>query len=509
MTTKITGSEQKSRRQSGLLTYKFLDYYIVSVDLVGSSKLKDEYGVESIPAAYLIERHLVEALAKKCGGMLVTWAGDGGAVLFKHTQMEPIKPLRFAIGLYYLTWSNLFNFSFIYQNMQKANADDLGKNIDEILLQLNTKFLNIVCPNIRATTKTRTWLMDQLKDLVWDRRKEKESDRPSFRIVCHAGKVAVNNNNPSTSYGPALNNLLKYERELGLENAITITNAIQDYMKLVPFSGSEIHFKRHIGGITSTRIFPSDRVDELDFHSKSTPIAAILERNDEYSESPPPQGLQLVTECMVHVIREYFKRSPQENRKARVFNIGLGTFVTNLDELWKYLVENSVRLQVLLPDQFQTYMKKKAKRSEESVYRPCLESTNNILRAVLSEGKSRCEKNGKDLDLSFLNNQDLIELRYYPTDDIIRTRFPFGPRFGCSLYSAGESMVQEGTNFFLTQPFSIWESITLGDREYGYWDYSKVFYFGHECAKKHLNKLASQFDSLWNNYGSKEKWPID
>lgn len=144
----------------------------LQVDMVKSSHLNGA-DVSKQKTKANLKRVVSEAL-ELCGARKLIWAGDGGAFIFLISNPTEDYDNMVAAGLYVLETMSFFN-------MMKG------------LFNLTDQDLNL-------------------------------------RISCHEGRINFSKN-PEEMHGSELDYFLKYERELGHENAVTITEDV--YKRLV------------------------------------------------------------------------------------------------------------------------------------------------------------------------------------------------------------------------------------------------------------------------------------
>lgn len=455
-----------------VINKQFRDYIIVSIDLCGSSKLKEVLKeTRLIPLAFETIKTIVESWSNRCGGFFFFWAGDGGAVLFDgkidNGEQNRLLALQFSAGVLFL--SSIVEWEMINSIGCQSVKAEKESDIETIVLKIED-FIRTHCINSTA------W------NLSFNNTKLKS---PKFRIVCHKGSIAVNTDSLDASYGDDLSYVLKYERELGFKNAITVTDSFGHLTSPLQLSDNVIESRRKCsdGGFPVLKIFPSDWLPHLDLNIKSISTASLFEIQDHKATD------------LVERISQCFEVG-KGHKEAWVYNIGLGTFVYSLKELWLRLIdEYNVDINLLLITPFENNRKTHKMK------------TMDVLKEAIKKGLSnsglereRVRETLKKAQLRLIDKRTISRLVKDESD-------LFGLRFGCSLYCNDSSEPSEGTNFFLTEPFCKWSTL---DSEYGCWTYHRIFYFSDSYARQHLSKLLPKFRFYWEHSETQKniEWPI-
>jgi hypothetical protein len=477
---------------------EFHDLLVVSVDLCGSSSMR-RYLEEAfkIHAAVKLIRNCIERWGIECNGAKLFWAGDGGAFLFqpnandeRHSRYDA---LRFAVGIRYMCWGRILRWDMLKELSNGATHKEKLKrdrSEESVLLQTRT-FVETHCPLPSTATPNPAWFADLRQREHWYQYQNPDgpiASTPTFRIVCHkADDVCIDPSDLQTVFGEDLSYVLKYERELGVENAITITDDFKFNVVPDSFLSQDVEcLRRKIqGGAVTLRVHPP--IARADLHLLVN--SGLSATHFKTSNLVEDQNL------LVRRILACFRGTGADNgNSACIYNIGLGTLMTNLTDLWLPMIGiHNINIKLLLLDQ---YLDNKEK----------VLSTKKIIADIFAEIEHRNPESWPVITRQFEENvtaktlkREMVNLNTSQGSDR-----DFGPGFGCSLYFKGaRDKPVEGSNVFLTAPFSQWTPLP---NKSGYWTYQRAFYFSDVHAAPYLEELSTMFNKYWRD-AQKMNWP--
>lgn len=466
----------KKAKKKGIKWWENIDpkkqypFYIVSIDLTGSSKLRKilEGSFSKTRDSQMFMRELVAVAANRCNGWFFYWAGDGGAVLFDAfgdgKRINQFQALKFALGLYYIGENKLCNWEEINEILKLPDAFKNFKN--SIITKLEEYLKSIEIPP--AETKIN-WPITLSTPPSLD-----NNTYITFRIVCHKGDISVDPKVPSIVYGDDLSFVLKYERELGLKNAISITSQVElDHVKS-PLKFCEEHIpipRRPLNDQTvHIKLFPEGKKTSFIQMQSFLPSAAYLDTTSQEGE-----------DLFVNKIKSFFE-SPNVSPVAKLYNVGLGTFKTHFTDLWVYLLDRNVKIELMLPEKYLC--------DKGNVY-----ESKNILKSILipqiHDNITRYNDLLNKIRVRFVD--ETILMNDTPAHKYI------GKYFGFSLYQSNKNnSPNEGTNFYLIKSFSDWIQFNSVS---GYWKYESLFYLMDAYSQKYLNDLHNSFKNTWTVIG--------
>jgi hypothetical protein len=468
---------------------------IVSLDLKGSSRARSQIAsLDAARIAFRIIRDCIVGWSQECDSKMMFWAGDGGAFLFQPAQLQTdpgrFNALCFAIGVRFMTWSGVLNWTGLRRLASEANA-----SVEEESEELRREFCRSVIAQTKEFAKKNVFCVEgkfQFSEILcsnksWEQdssnaEEHKKAGPLSFRIVCHVCELSIDSRD-ETIFGDDLNFVLKHERELGVPNGITITNLFEPSHLNHVWSTEELRCPRKSfdGKEVTLRIHPNNLVSNL-----KAVIAFGLSAT--HFESPREADEAMLVNRILACFDPPDEGTPH---KAYVYNIGLGTFRSHLRNLWGGLMgRRGVSINVLL---LKTYLNDEDKPTQ----------TLELLKNVLKKATASLQQ----AELSELKElfRQRATLRMISWDDVVRfskgKASELGPLFGCSMYFPDRSPSPvEGTNVFLTAPFSEWDAD-------GYWRYRRAFYFSDVYALSYLDALRCMFESCWGRAELISEWP--
>lgn len=467
---------------------------LVSVDVVGSSQLGREPSRRE-HVAWTIKYNvykLVKLLAGKCGGRVCAWAGDGGAVWFedrakKRALTASANWRGFCFCMRYLAWANRLDVETLADMPAAATAvcqwadfarerfvscEDCGQ-----ILDLDG---SVVSPE--------TWCQEF-------RHIGPQNDHScvAFRIVAMPGHLYVDkggrsNGDPFLSDGPALDFLLKHEREITFRNVV----ALDTRLNITQLSAADRALSKE--AVEGIEYFPrlalwlSDK--RLKFlHLPYDPTRVAEKVSQHYGRIRTV--VMLPGERLPAYVTEIAKdpRTP-DMRQARLYNIGLSTLIDS-PEFWAQLIIQKYSFKIILP---RIYPPPEPESEGLLKEQPAVESR-VLFRHAAACGYQHLLSKG-DAALAKEYKRGLLDgsrFQVFCVEDRVLRFHKLDKRYSFAAYFVGDTVrPRAGAKAFLTLPHSIGIKLAFGSL----WRYQTVFYFSVDTDNENLVAYARSIDDV-------------
>lgn len=440
---------------------------IVSIDIKGSSS-KDIKKEEQFKAKQCIS-HIVILWAIECGGEPLFWAGDGGAILFDYNK-KPTDDQR--------TKLKVFTKKLV----------DASKNDRLVRTELQKAY------EINDPDQYRTELLKILNST--DAAGGRAAGEISFhlRLAAQQDNLIIDKLNKSVTHGDGLNFILKYEREISVEDACAYSldlemakckddDPLWDCDR--PPKTAFPRLAKYLGHNLMFNIYPKEKEDYLVFHYLSCKNVQLIPK--EHFETKLQELIENIPMECAHPLW------------ARLYNISLNTLESSYYKIWESFFNKNVDILLVMPSEYPT--PQGGKRNDKD---SMLLFANKLLRGITSHPEfnqldtARKEQFIRDKIRTFFEKVTLIRAdNHYLLDLALNNRFSFSSYF----FKKNQDSPTAGAVAYLIEPFSHYKP----QNDAKIWWYNEIYFYPDDTVNSHLRDISGKINDCYRAALNKDR----
>jgi len=462
---------------------------IVSVDISGSSG-KHEAGRD----VFLDKKHisnLIIYFANHCGGEVLKWEGDGGAILFKYDGFDIVERQNWTERHWqdndipvklFCQMIQLFRFCFLLRDAMVKKILNARK-LDELSSKSNiADYENLLKTHFQACNSNfDSLLSDSFSDI--DSYNENAwfapvpQDGYNLRIVCTRDNIRINKYCKGMAHGDGLNFILKYERDVSSTDFISICSELhlQHCNKLrILFKYDPITYDR-IPKHKLNEPINGDKDDRLKFYA--IPIDTEKEYKNAVDFFASSRSVNIIPPSYLkRNLEKLVKRYGASGNMAILFNISYSTLADpeSLKQLWLWMLgQGGFSFKIVIP---------KLYLARDGTWNNSKEILRTSINEGLTEGNSFNDRLYNSL-LAF--SQPNTEKFKIVLVDNTELKSNLNPSFAFAAYYFGnEKIPKAASKGFLLEPFSKWE------KEKKRWEYRELLFYQDDTRIHYLKDIG-------------------